>query len=248
MFKAVTQNPRLLRDSIDTIAQLIDDVIVKINKDGIEIVAADRAIVSVVNFKLKSSAFEKFVCEGEKEIGINLQSLLTFLKRASSSDKMTLELKDSKFEILLEGTSTRKFALPLIEVSKREIPEIAKLEFKAALEIKSSVLEQGINDADLIADSVIFDVSENELKMLSKGNGSKAELVLEKGNDALLSLVVKENVDSRYSLEYLKKMIKASKISDRVKLSIGKDFPMKLEFLGENASLLMILAPRVSDD
>ena len=59
---------------------------------------------------------------------------------------------------------------------------------------------------------------------------------MEKGNDALLSLNVKESVDSRYSLEYLKKMIKGSKISDKAQLSIGKDFPMKLEFLGESQS------------
>jgi len=250
MFKAKTDNPKLLRDSIDTISQLIDDVIIKITKDGIEILAADRAIVSVVNYKLKSSAFQEFVCEEEREIGINLISLLTFLKRVSPSDKMTLQLKDddNKLEIILEGNSKRKFAVPLIEVSKREIPDINKLEFSASAEIVSRVLEQGIIDADLVADSVIFNVSEEGLKMLAKGNGSKTELFLEKGNDALLSINAKENVDSRYSLEYLKKMIKGSRISDKVIISIGKDFPMKIEFLGQEASLQMILAPRVSDD
>ena len=250
MFKVVTEDPTLLRNSIDIISQIIDDVIIKATKEGIELLASDRAIVSVVDFKLKPSAFEEYVCDEDKEIGINLMTFLTFLKRASSSDKLTLELKEkeSKLEMTLEGDSSRKFAIPLIEVSKREMPEIDKLEFTANFEIRSNVLEQGITDADLIADSIIFDVSENQLKMFAKGNGSKTELVLEKGNDALLSLNVKESVDSRYSLEYLKKMIKGSKISDKAQISIGKDFPMKLEFLGENASLSMILAPRVSED
>jgi proliferating cell nuclear antigen len=214
------------------------------------LLAADRAIVSVIDFKLKPSAFEEYVCDENKEIGVNLLTLLTFLKRAASTDKMTLELKEkeSKLEIKLEGESNRKFAIPLIEVSKREMPEIDKLEFMASAEIKSSILEQGISDADLIADSVIFDFSENQVKMFAKGNGSKTELILEKGNEALLDLNVKEHVDSRYSLEYLKKMAKGSKISDKAKISIGKDFPMKLEFIGDDASLSMILAPRVSED
>jgi proliferating cell nuclear antigen len=250
MFKAVTDDTRLLKDSIETISQLIDDGIFKLTKNGIELLAADRAIVSVVDFKLKSTAFDEYVCDEKKEIGINLLSFLTFLKRSSSLDKMTLELneRENKLEIYLEGESNRKFAIPLIEVSKREMPEIEKLEFTASAEIKSTVLEQGINDADLVADSVIFDISEKGIKMFAKGNGSKTELVLEGGNEALLKLNAKERVDSRYSLEYLKKIIKGARLSDKTQISIGKDFPMKLQFIGENASLSMILAPRVSED
>lgn len=250
MFKAVTDSPKLLRDSIDTVSQIIDDGLLKLTEDGIEMLAADRAIVSVIDFKLKSTAFNEYVCEEEKEIGINLLTLLTFLKRTSPSDKLTLELneKENRLEMILEGESNRKFAIPLIEVSRREMPEIEKLEFTASAELRSNILEQGINDADLIADSVIFDMSEDELKMLAKGNGSKTELVLEKGNDALLDLKAKEKVNSRYSLEYLKKMVKGSRLSDKAQISIGKDFPMKLQFLGQEATLSMILAPRVSEE
>ena len=43
-------------------------------------------------------------------------------------------------------------------------------------------------------------------------------------------------------------MIKGSKISDKVKLNLGTDYPMKLEFKGDNIALNMVLAPRVSEE
>lgn len=250
MFKAVTKDPRLIRDSIDTISQLIDDGLFKLKKDGIELLAADRATVSVVDFKLKSSAFSEYECDEKKEMGVNLLNLLTVLKRSGASDKLTLDLneKESKLEIVLEGDTTRKFAIPLIDISRREIPEIGQLEFPGLVEIKSNVLEQGINDADIIADSAVIETSPDEFRMYAEGNSSKSELRIKKGNYVLPNLASKEKISSRYSLEYLKKMIKGSRIADNVKILIGKDFPMKMEFKGENASLAIILAPRVSEE
>jgi DNA polymerase III sliding clamp (beta) subunit (PCNA family) len=84
--------------------------------------------------------------------------------------------------------------------------------------------------------------------MSAEGNSSKTELNLEKGNEALFDLNTKEKINSRYSLEYLKKMIKGSRLAEKAKIMLGKDFPLKIEFKGENANLSMILAPRVAEE
>jgi proliferating cell nuclear antigen PCNA len=250
MFKAVTKDPRLLRDSIDTISQLIDDGLFKLKKDGIELIASDRAMVSFVDFKLKASSFDEYECDKDSAIGLNLLNFLTVLKRIALNDKLILSLdeKENKLEVILEGDSKRRFAIPLIEISREDLPQIDQLQFSADAEIRSDIFEQGVNDADIIADSVIIELSPDNLKMFAEGNSSKSELNLEKGNNALISLNAKEKVHSRYSLEYLKKMIKGSKIADKTRILIGKDFPLKIEFKGENAFLNMVLAPRVSEE
>jgi len=250
LFKAVTKDHRLLRDSVDIISQLIDDGLFKLKKDGIELLASDRAMVSVVDFKLRASSFDIYECDKDKTIGLNLLNFLTVLKRANINDKLTLNLNEaeSKLEISLEGDSTRNFAIPLIEISREEIPQVDQLEFTANAEVRADIFEQGINDADIIADSVVIELSDDKLRMFAEGNSSKSELKLEKGNEALLNLSAKEKVKSRYSLEYLKKMIKGSKITDKTKIMIGKDYPMRIEFRGENALLNFILAPRVSEE
>ncbi len=249
MFNAVTNNPKILKDSIETISQLIDEGTFKIKPDGIELVATDRAMVAVVDFKLKSTAFELFECDKEMNAGLNLLNFLVILKRAGSNDTLKLNLKDddNKMEITLEGSSVRKFAIPLLELSTEEIPPINQLEFAAQAQIKSGVLEQGIADADIIADSVIIELSANNLKMFAEGDSSRTELDVKKGAD-LTQITVRETVKSRYPIDYLKKMIKASKIADDVKIQIGNDYPMRIGFAGSDASLTMVLAPRVSED
>lgn len=250
MFKAATKDSKLLRDSIDTISQLIDDGLFKLKTDGIELVAADRAMVSFVDFKLKASYFDEYEADKDRTIGLNLLNFLTVLKRANSNDKLILSLdeKENKLEVILEGDSKRKFSIPLIEISREDIPQIDQLKFGASAEIRADILEQGITDADIVADSVIIELSPDNLRMFAEGSNSKAELNLEKGNEALFGLDSKEVVNARYSLEYLKKMIKGSRLSEKARIMIGKDFPLKLEFKGENASLSLVLAPRIAEE
>lgn len=250
MFKAVTSDPKLLRDSIDTISQLIDDGLFKIKKDGIELSAADRATVSFVDFKINSSAFDDYMCDADASIGLNLLNFLTVLKRANSNDKMTLNLdeKENKLEIILEGDSKRKFAIPLIEIRREEMPQVDKLEFPAQAEVKADIIEQGISDADIVADSIMIELSGDNIRMFASGNSSKSEMNIEKGNESILELNAADPVQSRYSLDYLKKMIKGSRISDKMKIMLGKDFPLKMSFEGNDVSLSMVLAPRVSEE
>jgi proliferating cell nuclear antigen len=250
LFKAVTSDSKLLKDSIDTISQLIDDGLFKIKKDGIELSAADRATVSFVDFKIKSSAFDEYECDADVNIGLNLLNFLTVLKRANANDKLTLSLndKENRLEIFLEGDSKRKFAIPLIEIRREEMPQVEKLDFAAQADVRADIIEQGLSDAEIVADSITIELSEDSLSMFASGNSSKSEMNIEKGNEALLELNAGSAVQSRYSLDYLKKMIKGSRISDKMKLMLGKDFPLKIVFEGDDVYLSMILAPRVSED
>ena len=249
MFSASASNPKLFRDCIETIAQLIDDAQFKLKKDGIELRAVDRAMVAFVDFDFKSSAFEKYTCDNETTIGINLLSFLTVLKRIGLDEKLTLTLdeKENKLNVTVEGLSRRKFSIPLLEISKEDIPPVSQLQFQANAEIRSDVLEQGINDAEIFADSVVLQLGDG-FRMVAEGNSSKTELDLERGNEALLNIDYKGVAKSRYPLEYLKKIIKASKLSDKTKILMGNDYPLKLEFKGNDASMTFVIAPRVSEE
>jgi len=248
MFSAATTNTKLVKDLFDTVSQVIDEGKLKVKKEGIQMIATDRAMVAVIDMHLDASAFEEYTCDKEVEIGINILSLLTILKRAGAGDKLKLHLKEHQLEISLEGASTRNFAIPLLELSSDEIPPIGQLDFNSSFTVKAGIIEQGIADADIVADSVIFELSPDQMKMLAEGDTTKAELILKKGNEALLNINATQTVKSRYPIDYLKKLIKASKISDTVNIQIGADYPLKMQFKGDNASLTAILAPRVSED
>ena len=249
MFKATLADVGLLTDSISTIAELIDEGLFKLGKDGIGLLAADRALVAVVDFKIMSSAFEKYEVDEEKSIGLNVTNLLSILRRASAEDKATFTLADSKLEIVLQNASRRRFVLPLLDLSQEEVPPIDQLEFAVSAELKPAVLQSGIADAEIVADSVLFEASPSRFGMHAEGDISSAQLELERGNQSLIALTAETEVKSRYPLDYLKKIVKAAKIAESVKLNWGQDYPMKLEFKSKDkVSLNTVLAPRVSEE
>jgi len=249
MFKAALNNVSLLTDSISTIAELIDEGIFKINKEGISMVAADRAMVAVVDFQILATAFDKFDVDQDHSVGMNVANLLSVLKRATAEDKATFNLQDAKLEIVLENASRRRFVIPLLDISQEEVPPIDQLEFTCKAEVKPGILQSGIADAEIVADSVLFEADRNRFGMRAEGDISSAQLELEKGNQSLLDLKTDGDIKARYPLEYLKKIIKASKIANSVSLEWGQDYPMKLSFKStDKVSLTFILAPRVSED
>ncbi|MEM7825340.1 MAG: proliferating cell nuclear antigen (pcna) [Candidatus Aenigmatarchaeota archaeon] len=249
MFKAKLSEVSLLTDSISTIAELIDEGVFKITKEGLSLTAADRALVAVVDFKISSKAFDEYEIEKEQSIGLNIGNLLSVLKRAGGEDKATIKLQDSKLEIILENSSKRRFLIPLIDLSQEEVPPIEQLEFLSKVELKPEILQSGIADAEVVSDSVVFEASREKFSMLAEGDISSSQLELEKGNEALLNIKADGTIRARYPLDYLKKMVKAAKVADSVTLEWGQDYPMKLSFkLEDRLSLSFVLAPRVMEE
>ncbi|MEM5814580.1 MAG: proliferating cell nuclear antigen (pcna) [Candidatus Aenigmatarchaeota archaeon] len=250
MFSATLTDVKLLRDSMDAIAQVIDEGVLRLKPEGLEMLAADRAMVAVVDFKLSANAFENYNCDAAASVGLNLLNFLTILKRAGNSDKLNLRLNsaENRLELTLTGESTRKFAIPLLELNAEDVPNITQFQFTANAELSTDVLSNGIDDADVIADSVMIELAPGKVRMWAEGDGSKTELNLESGSVALSSVDAKEAVKARYPLEYLKKIMKAAKLSPKTALKIGNDYPMRMDFTGDKVKMGFVLAPRVSEE
>ena len=66
-FKAILDNPDLLKDSINAVSALLSEGVFKLTSAGMELASMDSANVSMVDMKLLSSAFRTFEVEGEQE-------------------------------------------------------------------------------------------------------------------------------------------------------------------------------------
>jgi proliferating cell nuclear antigen len=245
--KATLSKTDLLKDAFSTVGELIDEGILKADKNGLNLTAADRAMVAVVQFRMPPNVFEEYKADNVS-MPINITNFVSIIKRAKSDDKITLELKEGKLEITMKGDSTRKFTLPLINIQEEELPSIEKLEFKTKARVKSDVLKNGIDDAEVVSDSVVFEAKKDTFIMKAVGDTSSAELILSKDDPALLELQGSES-RARYPLDYLKKMIKAAKLSDEVTIMWSKDYPMKLTFKDpDKVEISFVLAPRVQEE
>jgi proliferating cell nuclear antigen len=247
--KLTLVEPKYLKESISIISELVTEGRFKITKDYIELVAMDPANVAMVIFKLLSSSFVEYNVPKEASVAINLSNMKQVLKRAKASDVLSLELDNEKNKLIitLKGNSTRTFSLPIIELEEKE-QKIPQLQFPITVVTSSGILSEAIEDVDIIAESVTFNCESKTFTIEGEGDLSKAKIEMKQSDDVKIESTV-DKAKAKYSIEYLKKMISASKISESVKIQFNKDYPLKMEFVDvDKVMLSFILAPRVDND
>ena len=244
--KLTIADPRYLRDSISVISELVNEVSIKFDKDGMEIIAMDPANVAMVVFRLLSSAFVEYDIKQDISFNVNLENFKQILKRAKPNDNISLDLDEdlNRLNISLIGDSKRNFSMSLLDAGDKE-QKVPSLNFSAKILINSLNFNELIEDMGIVGESVNFEVKDGKLIVHSDGNfGSGKAEVLTSG-DTKIEGVGK----ARYSLEYLRKIAKGGKLSDNIILEFSKDYPLKVEYkVVDKLVLATILAPRVSND
>lgn len=238
-----------LKDSITVISELVHEARFKLTKDGVELIAMDPANVAMVVFKLLSSAFTEYEVDKETEIAINLANFKQILRRAKANDILSLELtSENKLKITLKGKSVRTFSLPLIEIEEAE-QKVPNLSFPVVISTATNVLSDAIDDADIVSESVTFAAEPDKMMVSAEGDLSKASIDIPADDLTKINSDTKAAVKSKYSIEYLKKMMQGSKLADEVNIHFSQDYPLKLEYkVVDKVLLSFILAPRVEND
>jgi len=246
--KLTLADSRLLKDSVSIISDLVTEARFTITKDSIDLVAMDPANVAMVIFKLLSSSFTEYHVDKEVKIALNLNNLKQVLKRAGASDIVSLELEENKFKVVLKSSTTRTFYLPIIELDEKD-QRIPSLNFPISIKTQSSVLNDAIEDASIVAESVQFIAEQKKFIMAAEGDLSKAKVEIPADETTIITKEGEETLKAKYSIEYLKKMIQAGKLSDQVFIRFSNDYPLKLEYKSTDKLMMsFILAPRVDND
>ena len=244
--KLILGEPRFLKDSIGVVSELVSEVQIRVKDDNLEIIAMDPANVAMVVFRLLSSAFVEYNVEGEKILSVNLDSFKHVLRRAKSSDTVVLELDEdkNKLKIQLRGDNVRTFNLGLIDIEEKE-QKVPDLKFEVNIEMNSVIFDEAIEDMDIISDAVVFEADEGKFILGALGNVNEGRVVFENGED--ISIMFEgDALKAKYSLEYLKKIVKGGRLSDKVRVSFSRDYPLKVEYMvRDKLQLSTILAPRV---
>ena len=236
------ENPSLIVKAIELISELVTEVRVKVNDGGLGITAMDPANAAMVGFRVPKDVFSEFEA-GDEVLGVNLDNLKRILKRAGTGN-LIIERKgeDNFMRIEIQDRIKRNFNLSLIEMESEE-KELPSLEFGSKVALNSSDFTDSIDDCLVVDDACSFITEEGKFIIEAKGiNSSRSEF---SGDEAEIEA---ENCRSRYSLEYLQKFAKASKLSDKTFLFFSDDYPLKMEVKTEKMQMTFVLAPRSEND
>jgi proliferating cell nuclear antigen len=238
-------NPALLSKAIELVSELVSEVKIKVNEFGMSITAMDPANVSMVGFKLPKSAFSQFE-SGPEVLGVNLDNLKKIIKRCGSGGSIIIQKRENLLDINIIDRVKRNFTLGLIEIESDDInfnEKISRMEFSSRVSIPSTDLINSIEDCAVVADACSFVIKDGNFIIEAKGiDSARAEF---SGDEIELN---GENCRARYSLEYLQKFVKGSKLTDKTVLNFAQDHPLKLDIKTEHMEISFILAPRVETE
>lgn len=232
----------ILRSSVDAVNVLVDECRAKIEEEGINIKAVDPANVGMVELNIPKDSFDKYNQDGEL-VGLNLDKLEEVVKMANKGDFINLDLEEEtgKLNISMDGL---KYSLSLIDPNSIEEPDVPDLELGSEVVVAGQQVKRGIKAAGMVSDHMSFRVSES---FYMSAEGETDEVNLELGDKEVISIESDEEVESMFSLDYLQDMAKAIPGDSEVRLEIGDDHPIKMNFSlgGGKAKVTYLLAPRI---
>ncbi len=244
MFKAVI-NAEALRDAIEAVSSLVDEVKFSLSEKGLELKAVDPANVAMVSLLVRPEAFDYFkVTPGE--IGVDLVRLSDVLSMADKGENVQLELDEENHKLKI-GVGSLSYTLSLIDPTaiKKE-PRIPELDLPAHVTLPGGELRRAVKAAEKVSDHVILGVSDESFYMEAKGDIDSLKLKIP--STELLGMKPGE-ARSLFSLDYLEDMSKAIGKATEVTLEMGIDYPLRVNFkLRQSIDISYLLAPRIEQE
>ena len=253
-FELILEDAKLMANISSIISSIVSESIMRISKEGISIKAYDTQKISLIDFFMKSSAFEKYEVKEPMEVGLSLEMLNTILKTAGANEslKLTFDNEEKRFVIeFLSSKRRRRFALSLISIEEEEgVPESISLEFDVNFQVKASFIQQVIKDAELIEEHMTISANAEGITFSASGDTNEMKTFIHPESDEIdtESFVVNAESTADYSLELLSNFLKGIRSSDYVQISFSSEKPIKITyFLDDKGHLIYLVAPRMED-
>lgn len=239
------ENPKILAEAVSVISDLVLEVKAKVTKKGFEIIAIDPANVALVILKIPSSAFSQYEVDKEEELGLNLEDFKQVLRRIN--EPLIIERKENTLKLKTQDRAKRAFSLSLIDVEQEE-RKIPELNFDTRIEIPAIVFGDVITDALIVSDSANFITSKQDDTFTVQSKGTLNQAKTEFNSDEIK--LEAQDSKAKYSLEYLAKFARASKIAPKLTINYSNDYPARFDFINQdtNLEISFILAPRVEEE
>jgi proliferating cell nuclear antigen len=253
-FTMKLDNSKVIKGIVDTLSSIIDETEFLVDPDKFVIQAMDPSRICLLNLTMRSEVFDEFECGKLTKIGLNLDDLSKIMKRATSNDSIELGFDPArnKMKVIMEreGTSKKRtFSLSILDIDMEEIPmdNLNAIEYPSSFKIDPAFLIEAIKDAEIYSEILKLKVIEGEGLTFSS-SGQIGEMVYSLNLDDLLGTDFNGKGKGQYSLVFLKSIMKISKITEMLEISLKTDHPLKFEFtLLEGGDMLYYLAPRVED-
>lgn len=258
MFEARLVTSTTLKKVLEAIKDLLTDASFDCSDVGIQLQAMDNSHVSLVSLILKSDGFDKYRCDRNLTMGMNLASLTKIVKCANNDDTVTIKAQDDADTVTFMFESKKHdkisdYEMKLINLDQEHLG-IPETEFSCKIKMPSTEFARICRDLSQFGDSVMISCTKEGVKFSASGDIGSANIKLtqttnfDKEEESVI-IEMQEPVTLTFACQYLNSFTKATPLSLQVQLSMSANVPLVVEYqIPDLGHIRYYLAPKIEDD
>jgi proliferating cell nuclear antigen len=244
-----------IKSVIDAMKEILMDVNLEFDENGMKIVALDNTHIVLIHLKLHADKFESYYCLKKLYIGINMLKFHMLIKTIQNGDILSLFIHKNDPNILgitIENNeknvkTTYKLSMLDIDVVNVDIPPA---DFNTIITMPSAYLQKIIRDMHNLAEYIEIKNIGNKLILSCQGDFCCQETILatEAQNIQIKSNDDQEIIQGVFSLKYLSIFTKCTNLCSTVEIYLKNSYPIILQYgIASMGSVKLCLAQKSED-
>jgi proliferating cell nuclear antigen len=244
-----------IKSVIDAMKEILMDVNLEFDENGMKIVALDNTHIVLIHLKLHADKFESYYCMKKLYIGINMLKFHMLIKTIQNGDILSLFIHKNDPNILgitIENNeknvkTTYKLSMLDIDVVNVDIPPA---DFNTIITMPSAYLQKIIRDMHNLAEYIEIKNIGNKLILSCQGDFCCQETILatEAQNIQIKTNDDQEIIQGVFSLKYLSIFTKCTNLCSTVEIYLKNSYPIILQYgIASMGSVKLCLAQKSED-
>jgi len=258
MFEARLVQGSLLKKVLESLKDLLNEATWDCADTGIQLQAMDNSHVSLVSVSLRADGFDKFRCDRQLSMGMNLTSMSKILRCAANDDIITIKAQDQADNVtfMFEAPNQEKvsdYEMKLMNLDQEHLG-IPETDYAAVVKLPSGEFQRIIKDLSQFGESVVIACTKEGVKFsaagdIGMGNIKLAQTANVDKEEEAVTIDIQEPVTLTFACRYLNMFTKASCLAPQVTLSMSPEVPLVVEYkIGDIGHIRYYLAPKIEDE
>merc|ERR1711997_602223 len=248
----------LFKKVVESMKDLIREGTWDCGEKGIQLQAMDSAHVCLVSVLLEADGFDRYQCNRDISLGVDMESMGKVLRCAAKDDIIEISARGDQPDNLKftfeapdqERISEYEMKLMNIDGEHLQIPDT---DYSVTVKMPSHELQRVVRDLSQFGDTITISAIKDSIQFSSDGGLGTGNIKLKQTStqdeEKCVSIEISELVEQQFACRYLNLFTKAAALSSQVKICLSAEVPLMMEFsVGKIGHLRFYLAPKIEDD
>lgn len=248
----------IFKTVVESLKEVLTDCNWEFSSKGIRILTTDNSHILLVHLKLDADKFEKYKCDKNLVVGLNMNNLFKIVKTFGNNDSLTvfIDKKEEHYLKLRVESNGKKTEYKLktldLNVEQTNIPEVT---FMSHISMPSVDFQKLVRDMRMISDKVEIKCVGKQLSFSCSGDFAEQETIIKQSDyniedDDLTSI---DNDDDsifqgKYYLEQLVSFTKCTSLCNTINIFMTNDYPLIIRYKVSSLGELKFCLVPISDE